>query len=119
MIKRYGMGVQSIPLGDGVSLNVPDIIEQSDGDYVRYEDHFAEVSKMVEQMEAIGAGGVSSERITQQGKAIERHRAEFVAWVTGFDGDSFFTKRRTDGIYSHFPIQRAWQAWKAARGIKE
>lgn len=119
MIKRYGFGLRAISVGHGESVKVPDVVEQSDGDYVRYEDHIAEVSKMVEQMEAIGAGGVSSERITQRGKAIEQHRAEFESWLTGFDGNSLSTKRGTDGFYTHYPTQRAWQAWKAARGIKE
>lgn len=84
MIKRYGMGVQSIPLGDGVSLNVPDITEKQDGDYVRYEDYLA-------LLEAIGAGGVSSERITQQNNSLERRtelssRRGFQTTTSGCEG---------------------------------
>lgn len=60
-IKRFGEGRQSISLGHNAQLTFPGIVEKEKGEYVRWEDYKA----LLDQIEAIGAGGVSSKPITK------------------------------------------------------
>lgn len=71
-IKRYGLGREY-----AASIGAPSITEQPDGTYVRHEDYAAAIAhnellvlklkKADEELEAIGAGGVSGKRITDDG----------------------------------------------------
>lgn len=71
-IKRYGFGREY-----AASIGAPSITEQPDGAYVRHEDYAAAIAhnellvlklkKADEELEAIGAGGVSGKRITDDG----------------------------------------------------
>ncbi len=75
-VKRYALGTKFYN-----SLSVPEIVERDDGQFVSYEDYQkalelvqrrqvvikileGEVNELLFQMEAIGAGGVSGQRIT-------------------------------------------------------
>ncbi|MBC2768592.1 hypothetical protein [Pusillimonas minor] len=71
-IKRYDLGTRFYN-----SLSVPEIVETPDGKYVTHDDYLimvkindylqARLAKQAAEMEAIGAGGVSGKRITDDG----------------------------------------------------
>ena len=71
-----------------------DLVRDDDGYYVRYAD----ISHMIEE------------------KTLEHHRAEFYKFATSH-GLSV-SKTDTDLHISH-TVGWMWQAWKAAKGIKE
>lgn len=59
MIKRYGYGQKSIRVSGNTSVNIPDLVEREDGDYVRYEDYMRII-------ESIGAGGVKGQLMRKE-----------------------------------------------------
>lgn len=50
MIKRYGFGQKSIQVGSNTSVNIPDLVEREDGDYVRYEDYVVALESVSERI---------------------------------------------------------------------
>lgn len=71
MIKRYGYGQKSIRVSGNTSVNIPDLVEREDGDYVRYEDYMRII-------ESIGAGGVNGVRLMRKelsDEAVEEIKA--------------------------------------------
>lgn len=107
MIKRYGLGAKAEKVTDeSVQFGLVGIVERPDGEYYKAADVDA-------ILESIGAGGVNG-RIT--GKTPEQHRSEFEEWAVS---NYLRTGVYSDGIYSDLITAGCWQAWKAAKGIKE
>ena len=102
MIKRY-------------DITINGIIEADDGNYVLYDDHEA-------MLEAIGAGGVSSERITQQSKTLYQYRVEFEEAVEHHPSVYWCDREKSymsvSGIRALI-YQSKWRGWLAAKGVKE
>lgn len=104
MIKRYDLGAKAEKItAESVQFGLVGIVERPDGEYYKASDVDA-------ILESIGAGGVNG-RIT--GKTLEQHRAEFEEWLLLCQ--TFFDPDKTAKILQDV----AWEAWKAAKGIKE
>ena len=56
-VKRFDFGTRYRG-----NTGVPDIVQKAGGEYVRYEDY----AELLGHVEAIGAGGVSSQRVTSR-----------------------------------------------------
>lgn len=52
-------------------------------------------------------------------KTIEQHRAEFEAWISEWFTYKRLIKKKPDGSYLLQTTEYSWQAWLAARGVKE
>lgn len=97
MIKRH-----TIYTHDGM----PYMAQHEQGEYVRYIDHKCLLDAAHGALEL------------QQGKTVDEHKAEFEDWYA----ENIASKIRAeydDNYYRHKPEYAAWQAWKAAKGIKE
>lgn len=91
MTQRYKITTQITPTLNSGYDTVAIAVPDDQGDYVRHD---------------------AMSHLTEE-KTIEQHRAEFEGWTVNS------TKKDSDGEYDHYHTSLEWQAWKAARGVKE
>lgn len=73
-----------------------DLVRDDDGYYVRYAD----IAHLLEE------------------KTLEQHMEEFEVWAQR-EGLSIAISLVNDDFYANLDTIKAWQAWKAARGVTE
>lgn len=114
MIKRFQAEARLTKTLKGNDDVVVVMVPDDNGPYVLHHD-------LENLLEDIGAGAVSGKRITQ--KSVADHKKDFEEWCIdqvedwGIKRENAFKAWHLG--YYHQKVWRAWEAWKAARGVTE